>query len=68
MAAPAKPTPFALRDLPPPEEWHKRKVALISGASTSTRFSNKLRHLMFPSAQVSLAKMGPICEYCEWLV
>jgi len=33
MAAVAKTSPFALRDLPPPEEWHKRKVALISGVT-----------------------------------
>ncbi|KAH9974100.1 GDP-mannose 4,6-dehydratase [Lactifluus volemus] len=26
-------TPFALRDLPTPEQWHSRKVALISGVT-----------------------------------
>jgi len=26
-------SPFALRDLPTPQEWHKRKVALISGVT-----------------------------------
>lgn len=26
-----KASPFALQDLPSPEEWHKRKVALITG-------------------------------------
>ncbi|KAI0249779.1 GDP-mannose 4,6-dehydratase [Lactifluus subvellereus] len=31
MTTLARPAPFALRDLPSPEEWHKRKVALISG-------------------------------------
>jgi len=33
MAGLAKSSPFALRDLPPPAEWHKRKVALISGVT-----------------------------------
>ncbi|KAI0293925.1 GDP-mannose 4,6-dehydratase [Russula brevipes] len=33
MATPATTTPFALRSLPSPEEWHKRKVALISGVT-----------------------------------
>jgi hypothetical protein len=31
MSALAGATPFTLRSLPSPEEWHKRKVALISG-------------------------------------
>ena len=31
MSALAEATPFALRSLPSPEEWHKRKVALITG-------------------------------------
>ncbi|KAI0267284.1 hypothetical protein BC834DRAFT_981273 [Gloeopeniophorella convolvens] len=33
MATLAKATPFALRNLPSPEEWQKRKVALISGVT-----------------------------------
>ena len=67
MATLAKATPFALRDLPSPEEWQKRKVALISGASSSTGFANILTDV-FLFAQASLAKMGPICEYYELLV
>jgi len=33
MATLEKATPFALRNLPSPEEWQKRKVALISGVT-----------------------------------
>lgn len=47
MATLAKATPFALRDLPSPEEWHKRKVALISGVSFSTGFAKNLTFLVF---------------------
>ncbi len=45
MATLAKATPFALRNLPSPEEWQKRKVALISGVSSSTGFANRLTPL-----------------------
>jgi hypothetical protein len=47
MATLAKATPFALRDLPSPEEWHKRKVALISGVSPPIGFARKLTFLVF---------------------
>ncbi|KAI0305357.1 GDP-mannose 4,6-dehydratase [Multifurca ochricompacta] len=33
MASLAKITPFSLRNLPSPAEWHERKVALISGVT-----------------------------------
>ena len=46
MATLAKATPFALRNLPSPEEWQKRKVALISGVSSSTRFARRLTFLV----------------------
>jgi hypothetical protein len=35
-------TPFALRDLPSPEEWRRRKVALISGMLFSATFACRL--------------------------
>lgn len=59
MAAILKTSPFALRDLPPPEEWHKRKVALISGQLLSLRFAARLT-LVF--VQVSPARMDHICS------
>lgn len=67
MATLAKATPFALRNLPTPEEWQKRKVALISGASSTPEFANRLTPVLL-FAQASLAKMGPTCEYYEQLV
>jgi hypothetical protein len=68
MATLAKATPFALRNLPSPEEWRKRKVALISGVSSSTRFARRLTFLVVVFGQASLAKMGLICECYESLV
>jgi len=59
MAALTKSTPFALRDLPPPEEWHKRKVALISGLFISLRLAARLT-LVF--IQVSPVRMDHICS------
>ena len=59
MAAITKPTPFGLRDLPPPEEWHKRKVALISGQFLSLRLAARLT-LVF--IQVSPVRMDRICS------
>ena len=59
MAALTKSTPFALRDLPPPEEYHKRKVALISGQFLALRLAARLT-LVF--IQVSLVRMDHICS------
>jgi hypothetical protein len=58
MATIPKTSPFALRDLPTPEEWHKRKVALISGQFFASRPD---RRLTFAATQVSRAKMDHIC-------
>src|SRR6267142_4141159 len=59
MSALPKTSPFALRDLPTPQEWHNRKVALISGRF----FASKTRgRLIFVFAQASPARMDHICS------
>ena len=62
MAAIAKSNPLALRDLPSPEEWHKRKVALISGQLLSFRLATRLT-LVF--IQVSPVRMDHICSFLD---
>ncbi len=56
MAAFAKSSTFALRDLPPPEEWHKRKIALVSGHFLSSRPAGRLTFVITP------ARMGDTCS------
>ena len=56
MAAFAKSSIFALRSLPPPEEWHKHKVALISGHFLSSRPAGR------PTFVITPARMGDTCS------
>jgi hypothetical protein len=56
MAAFAKSSTFALRGLPPPEESHKRKVALVSGHFLSSRPAGR------PTFVITPARMGDTCS------
>ena len=52
---------FAQLNLPPVEEYQKRKVALISGQSPSTNLNKKDSLTLF-FFKVSLDRMVPTCE------
>jgi hypothetical protein len=62
MSTLPKSSPFALRDLPTPQEWHKRKVALISGQFFFLPLVESRGRLTFVFAQVSPARMVHICS------
>ena len=64
IEVPAPFSPLLKLDLPTPEEWHKRKVALISGAWLYHLKRPTIAHLTASlSCQVSPVKMVPTCKW-----
>ena len=62
IEVPASFAPLVKLELPSPEEYNKRKVALISGARLSLGSTVDSDANVYASFQVSPARMVPTCD------